>query len=444
MNQANGHKNNSHYDWDALMHDGLAHRSLYTDPAIFELEMVKVFGGSWTFLGHESEIAKPNDFVSRRLGLRPLIITRDRDGKVHALMNRCSHRGATVCRLPSGSAKFFTCPYHGWGYTNQGELISVPGEGAYGEEYKRSDYNLAHLPRVDSYRGFIFGTLNPEVGPLIEWLAGARPLLDQWLDRYPGTEIVVRSSAQRLVIRANWKMIYDNAGDGYHPAYSHQSLLEIAADRYGPEYDMQYFGKSSTDPDDSPLYVQSLGNGHTFLDQRPEMHADSAWRRQRPQPSREAYENSLKSRVGEEEARELLEVAIGSGMNLTIFPNLLNVGNQLQVLEPLAVDRAQVNWYGTTLSGVPDEINVLRMRTQEDFPALGDVDDNANFEACQAGLAIPEMEWVDISRHLRTKREKVDAHGIITGPVTDDLHMRSYYKEWKRLMSADLKLTVER
>ena len=58
MNQANGHGNNSHYDWNALMHDGLAHRSLYTDPAIFELEMVKVFGGSWTFLGHESEIAK--------------------------------------------------------------------------------------------------------------------------------------------------------------------------------------------------------------------------------------------------------------------------------------------------------------------------------------------------------------------------------------------------
>ncbi len=148
--------------------------------------------------------------------------------------------------------------------------------------------------------------------------------------------------------------------------------------------------------------------------------------------------------MGEEEAHGLLEVAVGSGMNLNIFPNLLIVGNQLQVLEPLAVDRSQVNWYGTTLSGVPEEINVLRMRTQEDFPALGDVDDNANFEACQAGLAIPELEWLDVSRHLRTRREQTDARGIVTGPVTDDLHLRDYYKEWKRLMSTDLKLGVTR
>lgn len=434
----------SAYDWDELVREDRVHRLLYTDPAIFELEMIKVFGGTWTFLAHESEIAEPNDFVMRRLGLRPLIVTRDRTGKINALLNRCSHRAATVCRLPSGSAKFFTCPYHGWAYTNQGELVSVPGEGAYGSGYRRGDYNLAHLPRVEGYRGFIFGTLNPAAPALVEYLAGARPLLDQWLDRYPDTGIVVRSSAQRMVIRANWKMVYDNAGDGYHPSYSHQSLLQVAAERYGPDYDMQYFGKSS-DPDDSPLYVQSLGNGHTLVDQRPEMHAGAAaWQRQRPQPGREAYESALKAHVGEEEARSLLEVAVGSGMNLNIFPNLLIVGNQLQVLVPLAVDRSQVNWYGTTLHGVPDEVNVLRMRTQEDFPALGDVDDNANFEACQAGLAIPELEWLDVSRHLRTKREKADGGGIVTGPITDDLHLRSYYKEWKRLMGSDLKLTVER
>jgi phenylpropionate dioxygenase-like ring-hydroxylating dioxygenase large terminal subunit len=195
MNRFYSPDNRSGYDWDELVRESRVHRSLYTDPAIFELEMVKVFGGTWTFIAHESEIAEPNDFITRRLGLRPLIITRDRGGKIRALLNRYSHRAATVCRLPNGSAKFFTCPYHGWAYTNQGELVSVPGEGAYGSEYKRSDYNLARLPRVESYRGFIFGTLDPDAEPLVEYLAGARPLLDQWLDRYPETEIVVRSSA---------------------------------------------------------------------------------------------------------------------------------------------------------------------------------------------------------------------------------------------------------
>src|SRR5579885_569531 len=196
MDRFHAFANGSGYDWDALVREDRVHRSLYTDPAIFELEMVKVFGGAWTFLAHESEIAEPNSFVTRRLGLRPLIVTRDRDGRLHALLNRCSHRAATVCRVAGGSAKFFTCPYHGWGYTNRGELVSVPGEGAYGPAYRRSDYNLARLPRLESYRGFVFGSLNPDVMGLVEYLAGARPLLDQWLDRYPGTEIVVRSRSE--------------------------------------------------------------------------------------------------------------------------------------------------------------------------------------------------------------------------------------------------------
>src|SRR5277367_2365845 len=82
--------------WDHLVQEGRVHRSLYTDPAIFAEEMVKVFGGTWVYLGHESEISKPNDFVSRNLGLRPIILTRDGSGKINALFNRCSHRAATV------------------------------------------------------------------------------------------------------------------------------------------------------------------------------------------------------------------------------------------------------------------------------------------------------------------------------------------------------------
>ncbi len=215
----------------------------------------------------------------------------------------------------------------------------------------------------------------------------------------------------------------------------------MTARRHGADRDMSYYRTSA--PDDCAMYKQALGNGHTFGDQRPEMHAESAWKRQRPQPGRETYEEQLRERVGDEEANRLLEVAVGSGMNLNIFPNLLIIGNQIQVVEPIAVDRVQVTWYATTLSGVPHEINVLRMRTQEDFPNFGEVDDCANFEACQQGLAIPELEWIDISRHLHTGVERTDAQGVVSGPVSDDLHLRAYYKEWKRLMSAELNLTVE-
>jgi len=426
--------------WDHLVQEGRVHRSLYTDPAIFAEEMIKIFGGTWVYLGHESEISKPNDFVARNLGLRPIILTRDGSGKINALMNRCAHRGATVCRQREGSARYFTCGYHGWTYSNGGECVSVPGDDAYGPGFKIERYNLARIPHLETYRGFIFGTLNREAPDLVQHLGAARPLIDQWLDRYPGAEVVVRSSAQRMVMGANWKLVYDNAGDGYHPPFSHRSLLLMTARRHGSDRDMSYFGTSA--PDACAMYTQALGNGHTFIDQRPEMHADSAWKRQRPQPGRETYEAQLRQRVGDEEANRLLEVAVGSGMNLNIFPNLLIIGNQIQVVEPIAVDRVQVTWYATTLSGVPEEINVLRMRTQEDFPNFGEVDDCANFEACQQGLAIPELEWIDISRHLHTGVERVDAQGVVTGPISDDLHFRAYYQEWKRLMSAELNLSV--
>ena len=249
----------------------------------------------------------------------------------------------------------------------------------------------------------------------------------------------MRSSAQRMVMGANWKMVYDNAGDGYHPPFSHRSLLLMTARRHGPDRDMSYYGTS--DPDDCAMYSQALGNGHTFIDQRPEMHADSAWKRQRPQPGRETYEAQLRQRLGDEEANRLLEVAVGSGMNLNVFPNLLIIGNQIQVVEPIAVDRVQVTWYATTLSGVPEEINVLRMRTQEDFPNFGEVDDCANFEGLPAGPR-DSGDRVDRYQPPSAYRRGADRRaGRRHRPNQRRSPLpRLTIKEWKRLMSTELKL----
>jgi len=125
----------------------------------------------------------------------------------------------------------------------------------------------------------------------------------------------------------------------------------------------------------------------------------------------------------------------GAGLNLNIFPNLLVIGNHLQVIEPLTVDSTALSWYGTTLEGVPEEINTLRMRMQEDFPAFGEPDDLANFEEAQRGMSIPEMEWIDISRGAGTGILTTDEHGVVTGPVTFEHDIRGYFQEWTRLMT---------
>jgi phenylpropionate dioxygenase-like ring-hydroxylating dioxygenase large terminal subunit len=422
-----------------LVHEDRVHRRVYTDPALFDEEMTRVYGGTWTYLLHESELAEPHDFKTGYLGRRPIILTRDGDGDIHALFNRCRHRGATVCRTERGNAKSFTCPYHGWTYRNSGELTGVPWPSGYGPDFDRGRYPLARVPRVASYRGFVFGTLNLDAPDLDTHLGPARALLDQWIDRSPTGQVFVRSGANRMVYKGNWKLAFDNAADGYHVAFSHRSLLTMAR-RFGEDKDMTY---SSRNPDSSGMYTQYLGNGHTFGDQRPSYEgAGSYWRQQRPQPGREHYEEEIRRRYGAR-ADELLDLACGAQMNLNLFPNLLIIGNQLQVIEPIAVDRTQLTWHWTTIGGVPEEINTLRMRTQEDFPSFGEVDDQANFEECHRGLTIPEVEWVLVNRGLGLEdRHRVDEHGVVTAPKTDELVLRSYFQEWKRLMTADLRLAA--
>jgi len=417
--------------YSALFRPGYVHRDLYVDETLFRQEMADLFGRTWLYVGHESEVPEPNDFVTRRLGRRPVIFTRTRSGEVAVLVNRCPHRGALVCRAKSGNAGLFTCGYHAWSFSNDGRCVGIPMSGAYGEAFSRDAHNLTRPAKVDAYRGFVFAAMTDDVPDLITHLAGARAMLDQWIDRDEGRAVIVRNGDMQFRTHANWKTVYDNAGDGYHPPFSHISMLKVFAARYG-DIDMQYY---KGDFDDAPLLSKDLGNGHTMLDQRPSMHSESAWKRQHPHPSREVLEAQLVRQFGETRALEMLDASTGSGMNLNIFPNLLIIGNQIQVVEPVSVRETIVHWFSTTLEGVPDAINTIRMRMQEDFPSFGEVDDTAQFEACQDGLEnVPEMEWVNIGRHMQTQRGYQDADGLWREPISSDLHLRSYYAAWLRIM----------
>jgi phenylpropionate dioxygenase-like ring-hydroxylating dioxygenase large terminal subunit len=421
-----------------LVHPDRVHRTLYTDRDVFVREMERVYGGTWTYLAHESEIPGPHDFVRRRLGLRSVIVTRDGDGGLHGLLNRCAHRGATVCRDDAGTTQRFVCGYHNWTYDNSGALVGVPLRKGYGPSFDPGSLGLGKL-RVESYRGFIFGTLDQDLPDLEEHLGHAARLLDQWLDRLPGARLVVRHGTHRLRYRGNWKLSYDNSADGYHPGFSHASLLRMRKQRYGVGVDMQW---TLGDVDSGGQTVTDLGNGHTFLDQRAEI--ESYWESSAPMPGEQAYERVLRDRLGPTEARRVLDVAVGSGMNLNIFPNLLVIGNQIQVIEPFDVDDTHLIWYATSLEGdsVPDELTALRLRLQEDFPSFGEPDDLVNFEECQVGLQIPEMEWVVTDRHLETGREWQDAQGNPTGPVTSELPIRAFWRRWRELMTSETKLVA--
>src|SRR5919108_996650 len=160
--------------------DGLfrVNRRVFTDTHILELETRRVFEQCWVYAGHESEIPQAGDFRSRHVAGRPVILARGGDGEVRVILNTCTHRGALVCLQPLGNTKSFQCPYHAWTFSNQGELIGVPGEEAYSPAFDRRELGLAQAPRVERYRGFVFISFNPAIEGLVDYLAGAKEYLD--------------------------------------------------------------------------------------------------------------------------------------------------------------------------------------------------------------------------------------------------------------------------
>lgn len=438
------------YDFDYLVQRDRVHQSIYTDPAIFAAEMTHIFGAVWVYLAHESQIPRNDDFVTARLGLRPIIVLRDSEGTLRALYNRCTHRGTTLCRLEKGSANIFRCPYHGWTFNNTGRLRNVPWPDGYATDFKDSKFNVAQVPRVESYRGFIFGTLNMDAPPLDAYLGAVKGPLDEWLDRHPGGKVAV-CEANRLMYRGNWKLAYDNSCDGHHVVFSHRSLLDME-NRLVAEADKGmafYKGK----PDQAPMYMKYFGHGHHYKDKRPNMQIKpgAMWAIEGPHPGMEHYEAELRRRLGPR-AEDALDLAASEPVNINIFPNLSILGNHIQVFEPLSVFETNAIWYGTAV--VDDEgvwgdalplINALRMRTQEGFPNFGEVDDLANFEEIQRGLAAVEDEWVYMHRGMDIPgRITLEPGGVIKAPATDEMFMREYIKEWKRLMQTEPNIQIRR
>ena len=371
-----------------------------------------------------------------RLGLRPLILLRDSDGKIRALFNRCTHRGTTLCRKERGSARFFTCPYHGWSFLNTGKLRAVPWPDGYACDFRDAKFNVAQVPRVDSYRGFIFATLNPDAPSLLDYLGAITKPIDEWLDRQPQGRIA-RVRGQPAQYKGNWKLAYDNSGDGYHVVFSHRSLLEMENRQADVANKGMSYYKGS--PDTAPMYMAYMGNGHHFKDKRPniEKRAGGLWAVEGPTPAWSTTARSCaaasapgrrKSSTSPPRSRSTSTCFRTSRCSATTS-RCSSRSRSTRPTSPGTAPRWSTRracWAARSTRSTR-----LRMRTQEQFPNFGEVDDLANFEEIQRGLACQEDEWVYMHRGLGIPgRVKTDENGIITAPATDEAFMREYIKEW--------------
>jgi phenylpropionate dioxygenase-like ring-hydroxylating dioxygenase large terminal subunit len=212
-------------DFPEALERGEVPVSIFGDDEIWLHELERIFGRTWNFIGHVSEIPNAGDYVSRHIADTPLIVTRAADGNIHALVDSCRHRGVKLCRGDKGTAASFRCPYHGWTYSNTGQLIGVPNRAdGYGNGLDADKWSL-QFARVDVYRGLMFATLDPHLVSLEDYLGDFRWYLDVHFALAPGGLEVV-GAPLRWMIPGNWKTATENfAGDSYHTQSLHRSLF---------------------------------------------------------------------------------------------------------------------------------------------------------------------------------------------------------------------------
>jgi phenylpropionate dioxygenase-like ring-hydroxylating dioxygenase large terminal subunit len=212
------------------MEKGTLDRRIFTDQDIYQEELEKVFGLAWLMVSHESLIPNPNDFFLSYMGEDPIIVTRDSKGEVHVFLNMCRHRGNRVVRADDGNAKNFMCTYHGWTFSNEGKLVSVPGlQEAYYGELDVENLSLVEA-RCDTYAGIIFACWADDAPSLEAYLGDARWYIDTNFNRRDcGMQAF---GPQKWIEPCNWKTPVDNSSDNYHVPTTHFSS-NLVQGRYG-------------------------------------------------------------------------------------------------------------------------------------------------------------------------------------------------------------------
>jgi phenylpropionate dioxygenase-like ring-hydroxylating dioxygenase large terminal subunit len=414
------------------------HRDVYVSPEVFETEMERIFMRTWVYVGHDSEIAQTGDYKMTSIGKEPVLLTRGEDGQPHVVINRCSHRGAAVCLLPKGNVSGFRCQFHGWTFGLDGELAAIP----YGEEgFDKEALSLTAAPRVESYRGFIFASFNPDVVPLTDHLRDVLPYIDSFVEWAGGYQLQVAPDANEVVYDANWKMQMENNVDGYHLSFTHQSLFSVLQRRTGNQ--SRYLSKAASQSveDAGTATVEAFSNGHAVMDMRYLGNEElrRAMKRDRLDilPGAPSPEADLDEYFGIENAEDLYLASLGPTLNISIFPNL-NLGSiNICEVHPLAVDRTRVVLRPLLLKDAPDDINRMRLRYHEiGSGAAGFVqpDDIEMFNRVSQGLASEEVEWIEMTRGRDREEVLSDTHQV--SQISDETPQRGQYRRWREMMSA--------
>jgi p-cumate 2,3-dioxygenase alpha subunit len=395
------------------------HRSAMTSAQIHRDEIERIFGRSWLYVGHESEIPLPGDFVRRPVAGRPVFMVRSaKSGQINVFHNSCTHRGAMVCRQQSGNAKVFSCFYHAWSFDTDGELKGVPDRAAYAGGLNFAALGLKRVHRVESYRGFVFASFDPDIVDLPTYLADAKEYLDLVVDGCGGSVEIIKGTNE-YSFDANWKLLVENSIDGYHAQSTHDTYFKYLIS-IGTDLGAGVDGRAV-----------SLGNGHAVIEySAPWGRPVAKWEPLFGEEARgeiDRLRDDLTDRYGKERAHKMAE----TNRNLLIYPNLVIndiMAVTVRTLFPSSPNRVDV----TAWQLAPrDELAALRQRRLDSFltflgpGGFATPDDVEALESCQQGYRGGGVEWNDISR------------GMGRAPMAnDEEQMREFWRRWQAQMGS--------
>lgn len=423
--------NGSSASIDQLVEPGRVHRRVYTDPDVFDLEMDRIFGRAWLFVGHTSQVPKPGDFVTTDLGGQPVVMTRHRDGTVHVLLNRCTHRGAKVVNERKGHAPRLVCCYHGWAFDTDGKLVNVPVEEGCAAGFVKAAFGLARAPRVQEYRGFVFASLSDKGFSFEDHIGPIKGNIDDLVDRAPGGELALDVGMHRYVYNGNWKLQLENVLDSYHVPFGHASTVNKQGVQFARrEGDSKGAVVIETEKKQTASSWKdrksfTTGNGHGWTSNT-QLEDDK-----RSSPAFNEYRKVLEERVGLARAKEILTPRLH---NTLIYPNvsIMGLNIHVRVIKPIAVDRTEVTIYPIRLVGAPDAMNFGNIRllnVTHSAASFVQTDDLESFVRAQKGLRSLGSDWVDISRGLGAEEPDLDLNAT-RGLATHEMVVRAQYKAW--------------
>ena len=413
---------------------GTVDRRIFSEQSIYELELERIFARAWLFMCHDSHIPNPGDFFMTFMGEDRVIVVRDNEGLAQVLVNSCRHRGNAVCRAEEGHSSSFMCTYHGWTYDLKGNLVGVPGfKEVYHEELDRENWGLIKAAQVDSYKGFIFATMDGAAPPLDQYLGDVGRMGLSLLAEKGDLKAV--PGVQKYTIPCNWKLAVDNVWDWYHPQLSHASS-NMAGYTFRRPNDTQKRPGIAAGGGMLPDHMVLLGEyGHAISGPRLTEETkkvlggvpgiDESWR-ERP-----------------EAQRELGAVGIRSRGHPNIFPSSWMTGNQISLRHPKGPWSTEIWWFTFLDPSAEEETyKAQRNRAGHTFGPAGmlEQDDGENWEQSTRGTRGVISQRYPLNYQMaRGLGEVIDDE---TGPPHIETHVNEHaqlwlYRGWAEWMAAE-------